>query len=197
MRGERAGDLRRAAYRIKIERTEEDQGGHPDIRKSVEHGWVEFALLDVVPVRDHLEGPHLRLSHEVTDRRIDVPGVWQRTVDPPGEVRLHGTIQVVTGQLGPLGFDERTQIWRDFTNERSTRRAEKQRSHSLGPGQRNFDGHASAEGGANEVTAVNVDRFVVNGTHGGGSPDRTLSAVPQSTGQGRRGSGASNCETSS
>ena len=177
MRGERACDLRRAAYRIKIERTEEDQGGHPDIRKSVEHGWVEFALLDVVPVRDHLEGPHLRLSHEVTDRRIDVPGGWPRTVDP--------------------GFDERTQIWRDFTNERSTRRPEKQRSHSLGPGQRNFDGHASAEGGANEVTAVNVDRFVVNGTHGGGSPDRTLSAVPQSTGQGRRGSGASNCETSS
>jgi len=61
--------------RVEIERTEV-QGGHPDIRKSLECGWVEFALLDVAPVGRHLKGPPLHLSNEVADRRTDVTGVF-------------------------------------------------------------------------------------------------------------------------
>jgi len=146
----------RVVDRVEIEHAQEGQGGHPDICKSLEGGWVEFSLLDVVSVGCHLEGPPLHLSDEVPDRRIDVTGVPPMTVDPPGEVRLHGTIQVTAGQRGPLRLDERTQVRGDFGDKRSTWGAEQQRSHHFGPGQRDLDGHAGTEGGANQVTAVDA-----------------------------------------
>ena len=97
-RGVRRGFRRLCAVpRRELRRGRARRGGpgwHPDICESLERGWVEFALLDVVPVCCHLEGPPLHLSDEVADRRIDVTGVPPTTVDPPGCLSPCGDMQL-------------------------------------------------------------------------------------------------------
>ena len=103
--------------RLEVQCTHENQGGHPDLREPVERGRVELALLDVVPSGRWLERPPLHLSDQVAEGRVDETGVALGTVEPPGQFRLDGTVQVVTGQRGALRRDERTQVRRDLGDE--------------------------------------------------------------------------------
>ena len=97
----------RVVHRLEIQGTDEDQRGHLDLGEPVERGRVEFALLDVVPSGGHLECAALHPSDQVAHSRVDVVGGPLGTFDPPGQVRLDGAVQVVTGQGGALGLDER------------------------------------------------------------------------------------------
>ena len=85
------------------------------------------------------------------------PGGTARAVDPPRHVRLDRRVQVAAVQRGALRVEERPQIRRDFREQRPGRRREQQRGHRRRPGQRGLDRHAGAEGGADQMTALDAD----------------------------------------
>jgi hypothetical protein len=59
-------------------------------------------LLDVIPVRSHLERSPLHARDQLTDRGIELASGTARPLDPPRQVRLDRRVKVAAIQGGAL-----------------------------------------------------------------------------------------------